>query len=173
MTPCPPPFPANPPIAEQFYARNGNQDCPALNAVVPGCQIQMEGAYNVEWRDWGSFNWSPFPNFGFTGDCHTGTHCVDTTLSSGFAAVQIGWVQSIAVSQFPAGSTFKFWAKCIAGPCTGITFGINNPCALVSSSPALTLTNTWAEYTVPLDPLMATCATSFNVIRLSSPPGNR
>lgn len=175
-------------VGNQFYRRNGLTDC------ATGCQQQLEGAFPLEWRDWGSFGWSSFPVYGFTGDCRSGS-CIDTTMSSvrfalfrrlvclfvrfahlsidarqGFAGMQIGWAQRTSmcalliawcnvsrlfvclfvwfaetpVTAFGANTTFRFWAKCGGGPCTGITFAINAPCS-VTASPAMTFTTVCAK----------------------------
>lgn len=171
VTPCPAALPPNPIIDEQFYSRNGGVDCPSLNSQTGGCSVKTEGAYLLEWRDWGSFGFSPFPNYGFTADCVRGTRCIDTTLSTSSAAVQLGWTQKISMSDLPSNSSVHFWAKCMSGAtCAGVTLGINNPCALISSAP-VTVTDTWSEYVISLDALAA-CA-AFNVVRISMPTGRR
>jgi hypothetical protein len=92
-------------------------------------------------------------------------------MSTASAAVQIGWTQSISTSSLPSNSSVRFWAKCMsATTCPGVTFGVNNPCTLVSSS-AITITNTWSEYVIDASQFAA-CA-SFQVIRWSMPAGRR
>lgn len=143
MTPCDPPMPPNPVIAEQMYSRNGDTDCASLDSQTGGCSVKTEGPYLLEWRDWGSYGFAGFPNYGYTADCHASAKCLDTTLrylsfpflsflrlpstflfslflfsfSTGFAGIQIGWTQKIVPAKYPSITAFKYWAKCLTATC--------------------------------------------------------
>lgn len=110
---------------------------------------------------------SPYPNYFNTLDCRTGT-CIDSTAGAAnqAATIQIGWVQAISAASFSSTPEFRFWAKCKSGTtCAGISFGVNNPCA-VTMSPTFSVSNVWANYTIDMGPILATCP-RFNVIRFS------
>lgn len=171
---CALPVPPNPIVGDQFYAYKGGVpavDCPSLNSQPNGCSIKTSGDFNMEWRHWSSFGIPGLPQYGFTGDCHSGS-CIDTTQSTAFAGVLIGWVNKLTQAQYPTLSTLQIWAKCASGAACSLTPQIMIPCTGVTA-PTLTVTNVWAQYNVDLVPLLAQCTQGFQVIQLNFPPNQR
>eukprot|EP01124_Arcella_intermedia_P000380 TRINITY_DN10193_c0_g1_i1.p1 TRINITY_DN10193_c0_g1~~TRINITY_DN10193_c0_g1_i1.p1 ORF type:complete len:604 (+),score=87.91 TRINITY_DN10193_c0_g1_i1:24-1835(+) len=165
--PCDPPMPPNPFIAEQAYSYSCSgldcTDCPELNKTVAGCSIKTEGEFLLEWRDWGSYGLPGKPNWGFTGDCHSGTKCIDSTLSTGWAGIMLGWTQPLVPSHYSRITEVRYWAKCVSASCS-VNFGVYNPCA-TSSAGSVAYSSSWAEYTVNMTRLMEACPEGFNVVR--------
>lgn len=170
MTPCGLPSPPNPIVSSQFYSRNGYTDCTSLNSQNGGCSLKTEGNFLLEWRLWGTDQLSGFPNFGHTTNCHSNGRCIDFTTATGFAQVQIGWVQEIRFSVYSDITELRYWARCETGAtCSGVAVAIQSPC-VATASPSVTVGSTWTEYSVNMTFLAESCD-AFQVIKWTFPSG--
>ncbi len=150
-------------IEDQFYSYSGTTDTSPPK--------KTSGPYLLEWRDWGSFNCNP--GFGSTADCQSGS-CIDSGLATGFAAIQLGWTQLILPAAFSGVTAeLRYWAKCASATACVITVNFG-PCGTTAFNAApQAITNAWAQYTVSVNTVFASCATGFQVVQFKFNPNMR
>lgn len=79
VTTCPLLFPPNV-LEDQYY---GYSSC-AQGTCDSSPKNKVSGPFLLEWRDWGSFGFSPAPIYGTTAGCFSGS-CVDSTVNTNWA----------------------------------------------------------------------------------------
>ncbi len=89
---------------------------------------------------------SAIPTYGYTADCQAGS-CVDSSPAKSFAAIQLGWTQTILPSTFSGYDVeLRYYAKCASLPATAcsVTFQVTTPCAL-TKAPVQAYNGSWVQ----------------------------